>query len=110
MNAPTLPEVIAASNVSPRLANAPTQADVIALLSHYDTHNKTYSGEAGQFQVVNGNTREWVVMMREISTDALLNPPDDVLEEAFDAEIEIRCALRRQTTSIVEPCSLPPTS
>ena len=32
-------------------------------------------------------------MMRDISTDALLNPPDDVLEEAFDTVVEIRCAL-----------------
>ena len=32
-------------------------------------------------------------MLRNISTDTLLNPPDDVIEEAFDADLEIRCAL-----------------
>ena len=32
-------------------------------------------------------------MMRDISVDALLNPPDDVLAETFDAELEIKCAL-----------------
>ena len=84
VNVPIPPEVIAASNVSPTLTNAPTPADVIALQTHSDIHNKTYSGEWGQAKVVDGNTSEPVVMMRGISTNALLNPPDDVLKETFD--------------------------
>ena len=32
-------------------------------------------------------------MMRDISADGLLNPPNDLLEEVFDANLEIRCAL-----------------
>ena len=32
-------------------------------------------------------------MMCDISAYALLNPPDDVLEDASDAELEIGCAL-----------------
>ena len=56
-------------------------------------HNKTYSSEWGQGQVIDGTTSEPVVMMRDITVDALLNPPDDVFEKAFDAELEISCAL-----------------
>ena len=32
-------------------------------------------------------------MMRDISVDVLPNPPDDLFEEAFDAELDISCAL-----------------
>ena len=31
--------------------------------------------------------------MRDIAVDSLLNPPEDISEEAFDAELEISCAL-----------------
>ena len=93
VNIPTPQEVIVSLNVYPTLANAPTQADVIALLTHPGAFNDTRSGEWGQAQVVDGTTSEPVVMMRDISAEALLNPPDDVLEEAFDAYLESRCAL-----------------
>ena len=75
------------------LANAPTQADVIALLAHSCAHNDPCLGEWGQAQVVDGTTSESVVMMRDISANALLNPSDYVLEEAFDADLELKCAL-----------------
>ena len=88
----TPPEVITSLNVYPTLANAPTQADVIALLTHSGARNDTWLGEWGQALVADGTTSEPVVMMRDISADTLLNPPDDVLEEAFDADLEIRCA------------------
>ena len=90
---PTPPEVIAARNVHPTLVTVPAQADVLALQNHSNIHNKTYSSEWSQAQVVDGTTREPVVMMRDISVDALLIPPDDVLDEAFDAELENSCAL-----------------
>ena len=93
MNVPTPPEVITSLNVHPTLANVPTQADFITLLTHSGAHNVTWSGEWGQAQVVDGTTSEPVVMMRDISADALLYPADDVLEEAFDADLEVRCTL-----------------
>ena len=37
-----------AVNVYPTLANAPTQVDIIALLTHSGAHNVTWSGEWGQ--------------------------------------------------------------
>ena len=93
VNVPTPPEVIATLNFSPTLPSAPTQADVIVLLSHPGDHYKTYSGEWGQAKVVDGTTSESVVMMRDISVDVFHNSPDDVLEEAFEAELDISCAL-----------------
>ena len=93
VNVPTPPEVFASLNVYQTLANALTQADVIVLLTQSGAHNKTWSGEWGQAQVVDGTTSEPVVMMCDISADALLNSRDDVLEEAFNASLEIKCAL-----------------
>ena len=55
--------------------------------------NKTYSSEWGQAQVVDGTTSGPVVVMRDISVDVLLNPSDEVLDEAFDGELEISCEL-----------------
>ena len=45
VNVPTLPEGIASLNFYPTLANAPTQADVTALLTHSGAHNVSWSGE-----------------------------------------------------------------
>ena len=110
VNIPTPPKVSASMNVHLTLANVPTQANVIALLTHSGAHNVTWSVEWGLAQVVDGTTSEPVVMMPDISTNALLNPPDDFLEEVFGAEIEIRCHLRTQTTMNTGPCLLPLTS
>ena len=93
VNVPMPLEVVAALNVHPTVANTPTQADVIVLLTHSSTHNRTYLGEWGQAKVVDGTTSELVVMMRDISADALPNLPDDVLEECFNPDLEVRCAL-----------------
>ena len=93
VNVSTPPEVIASMNAYPTPTNIPTQAVVIALLTHSGAHNNTWSGERDQAQVVDGTTSELVVMMHDISTDALLNPPDNVLEVTFVADIEICCAL-----------------
>ena len=86
VNVPTPLKVIASLIVYPTLANATTQAEVIALLTHSGAHNVTWSGEWGRTQVFDGTTSEPVVMMRDFSADVLLNPPDDMLEEAFNAE------------------------
>ena len=43
-----------------------------------------------QAQVVDDTISVPVVTMRDISTDALPNPPDDTPEEAFDDVLEIR--------------------
>ena len=71
VNVRTPPEAIASLNVYPTLANAPTQADVIALLNHFGAHIKNWSGEWGQAQVIEGTTSELVVMMRDISADSV---------------------------------------
>ena len=70
-------------NLYPTPANAPAQADVIALLTYSGAHNDIWSSEWGQAQVFDGTTSELNVMMRDISADAFINPPDGVLEEAF---------------------------
>ena len=45
VNVPTPREVIASLSVYPTLANAPTQADVIVLLTHSGAHIDIWSGE-----------------------------------------------------------------
>ena len=72
--------------------NAPTEAEVIALLTHTGAGHMTYSGAWNQAQVID-TPSEPVVMRREISLDALLNPPDELLIEAANANLDNRCAL-----------------